>query len=95
MPASAATLAPCDAIFTRMGAHDVTAAGQSTFAVEMAEAAMALALSTPNSLLVMDELGRYAGGVQRGKGSVPPELCMCQRSPQRPSFAARPVAPRH
>jgi DNA mismatch repair ATPase MutS len=48
-----------DGIFTRMGAQDRIMLGQSTFAVEMAEASLAMALATPSSLLVLDELGRW------------------------------------
>ena len=55
VPAAAAMLAPCDQIFTRMGASDQIMTGQSTFAVEMAEAATALALATPSSLLVIKQ----------------------------------------
>lgn len=57
-----------DGIFTRMGAQDRIMLGQSTFAVEMAEASLAMALATPASLLVMDELGRCAAG---GRCAVP------------------------
>ena len=41
-----------------VGAHDRIMAGESTFQVEMSEAAVALLAATPSSLLVMDELGR-------------------------------------
>lgn len=59
-PARAARLAPADALLVRAGAGDRILQGQSTFAVEMAEAALALALATPASLIVQDELGRCA-----------------------------------
>jgi hypothetical protein len=58
-----------DGIFTRMGAQDRIMLGQSTFAVEMAEASLAMQLATPASLLVMDELGRRAPG-GRGQGGA-------------------------
>ncbi|KAI8475530.1 MAG: muts domain V-domain-containing protein [Monoraphidium minutum] len=57
-PAAEALISPVDGVFTRMGAQDRIMLGQSTFAVEMAEAALAMAAATPSSLLVMDELGR-------------------------------------
>ncbi|EFN55664.1 hypothetical protein CHLNCDRAFT_17980, partial [Chlorella variabilis] len=58
VPAAAAQLAPVDRIFTRIGAQDRIFRGESTFAVEMLEAASLLRHSTPASLLVLDELGR-------------------------------------
>jgi hypothetical protein len=68
VPAASALLAPADGIFTRMGAHDRQMLGQSTFAVEMAEASLAVALATPSSLLALDELGRCGDGGERGGG---------------------------
>jgi DNA mismatch repair protein MutS len=47
-----------DAIFTRVGASDDLAAGQSTFMVEMTEVAEILKSATPRSLVVLDEIGR-------------------------------------
>src|SRR5690606_29746315 len=58
VPASAATIGVIDRIFTRIGAADDLAGGQSTFMMEMTEAATILAASTPNSLVLMDEIGR-------------------------------------
>jgi DNA mismatch repair protein MutS len=58
VPATAATLSICDRIFTRVGASDDLAAGQSTFMVEMTEAAHILKNATPYSLLLLDEIGR-------------------------------------
>ncbi len=58
VPASSAKLGITDRIFTRIGAQDEIHAGQSTFMVEMVEAANILHHATPNSLLILDEIGR-------------------------------------
>ncbi|MGD7478084.1 DNA mismatch repair protein MutS, partial [Ralstonia pseudosolanacearum] len=58
VPADAATIGPIDRIFTRIGAADDLAGGRSTFMVEMTEAAAILHRATPNSLVLMDEIGR-------------------------------------
>jgi len=58
VPASKAVLGPIDQIFTRIGASDDLASGRSTFMVEMTEAAGILHRATPNSLVLMDEIGR-------------------------------------
>jgi DNA mismatch repair protein MutS len=58
VPAERATLGPLDRIFTRIGASDDLASGRSTFMVEMTEAAAILHRATPNSLVLMDEIGR-------------------------------------
>ena len=58
VPASAATIGPIDRIFTRIGANDNLAQGQSTFMVEMTETANILHHATSNSLVVIDEIGR-------------------------------------
>jgi DNA mismatch repair protein MutS len=58
VPAEKATIGVCDRIFTRVGASDDLASGQSTFMVEMAEVANILKNATPKSLLVLDEIGR-------------------------------------
>ena len=50
--------ASCDRIFTRVGASDDLASGQSTFMVEMTEVANILRNATSNSLLILDEIGR-------------------------------------
>lgn len=47
-----------DRIFTRLGAHDDIIHGQSTFAVELAEASAILHHASPYSLILLDELGR-------------------------------------
>ena len=58
VPARRARLGPVDAIFTRIGAADDLAGGRSTFMVEMTEAAYILHHATPQSLVLMDEIGR-------------------------------------
>ena len=58
VPATKATLAICDRIFTRVGAVDDLATGQSTFMVEMNETANILNHATPKSLILLDEIGR-------------------------------------
>ena len=58
VPATAATIGPIDRIFTRIGAADNVAGGQSTFMVEMTEAANILHNATPSSLVLIDEIGR-------------------------------------
>jgi len=58
VPAKACRLGPIDAIHTRIGAADDLANAQSTFMLEMLEAAQILHAATPNSLVLMDEIGR-------------------------------------
>ncbi|XHX76639.1 MAG: DNA mismatch repair protein MutS [Stenomitos frigidus ULC029] len=58
IPAQATTLGVCDRIFTRVGAVDDLATGQSTFMVEMNETANILNHATPRSLVLLDEIGR-------------------------------------
>ena len=58
VPARSARIGPLDAIYTRIGASDDLAGGQSTFMVEMAETAALLRQATPHSLVLMDEVGR-------------------------------------
>jgi DNA mismatch repair protein MutS len=58
VPASRARLSVVDSIFTRVGASDDLASGQSTFMVEMSEVANILKNATKNSLIVLDEIGR-------------------------------------
>ncbi len=58
VPAEEANIGICDRIFTRVGASDDLASGQSTFMVEMTEVANILRNATRNSLLVLDEIGR-------------------------------------
>ncbi len=58
VPAREADLCLVDGIFTRIGAQDELAAGQSTFMVEMVETASILHHCTPRSLVILDEIGR-------------------------------------
>ncbi len=58
IPADAAHIGIVDRIFTRIGASDELATGQSTFMVEMVETAAILNHATPQSLLILDEVGR-------------------------------------
>ncbi|HWS25060.1 MAG TPA: DNA mismatch repair protein MutS [Xanthomonadales bacterium] len=58
VPANSATIGPIDRIFTRIGAGDDLARGQSTFMVEMAETARILHNASDLSLVLMDEIGR-------------------------------------
>lgn len=58
VPADQATIGLVDKIFTRVGASDNLAAGESTFLVEMNEAANILNNATPKSLILLDEVGR-------------------------------------
>ena len=58
VPAKRARLGPLDQIFTRIGAADDLAGGRSTFMVEMTEAAYILHNAAPESLVLMDEIGR-------------------------------------
>ncbi len=58
VPAESMVYSPVDRIFTRIGSTDRITRGQSTFLVEMAEAAALLNSSTPSSLAILDEVGR-------------------------------------
>ena len=58
VPAESMVFSPVDRIFTRIGSTDRITRGQSTFLVEMAEAAALLNSSTPASLAILDEVGR-------------------------------------
>jgi DNA mismatch repair protein MutS len=58
VPAKSASFGPFDRIFTRIGAGDNLSQGQSTFMVEMTEAAAIMHLATSRSLILMDEIGR-------------------------------------
>lgn len=58
VPAESADIGSIDRIFTRIGASDDLASGRSTFMVEMTETANILHNATPNSLVLMDEIGR-------------------------------------
>jgi DNA mismatch repair protein MutS len=58
VPAKAAKIGLVDRVFTRIGASDDLASGQSTFMVEMSEVASILKYATSRSLLILDEIGR-------------------------------------
>lgn len=58
IPARSASICPVDKIFTRVGASDDLATGQSTFMMEMNEVAQILNNATKNSLIILDEVGR-------------------------------------
>jgi DNA mismatch repair protein MutS len=58
VPATSARIGPLDAIHTRIGSADDLAGGRSTFMVEMTEAAAILHRATPQSLVLIDEIGR-------------------------------------
>lgn len=58
VPATRATIGICDQLFSRVGASDNLAAGQSTFMVEMAETANILNRATDKSFIIFDEIGR-------------------------------------
>lgn len=58
VPAASARIGVVDRVFTRVGASDDLASGQSTFMVEMSEIADILRFATSNSLLILDEIGR-------------------------------------
>ncbi len=58
VPASSAKIGVVDRIFTRVGASDDIASGQSTFMLEMTEVSNILSNATPKSLIILDEIGR-------------------------------------
>ncbi len=58
VPADAVSIGPLDRVFTRIGASDDLASGRSTFMVEMTETATILRNATPESLVILDEIGR-------------------------------------
>ena len=58
VPARSARISVCDAVFTRVGASDDLATGQSTFMVEMNEVSNILKNATDKSLIILDEIGR-------------------------------------
>ncbi|HCQ74585.1 MAG TPA: DNA mismatch repair protein MutS, partial [Clostridiales bacterium] len=58
VPAKSAVIGVVDRVFTRIGASDDLASGQSTFMLEMSEVANILRYATSSSLLILDEIGR-------------------------------------
>ena len=58
LPADSVRIGPIDRVFTRIGASDDLASGRSTFMVEMTETATILRNATPESLVILDEIGR-------------------------------------
>ena len=58
VPATLAQIGPIDSIYSRIGASDNITAGESTFMVEMKEAANILNHASSNSLVIIDEIGR-------------------------------------
>lgn len=64
VPAQQAVIGDIDRIFTRIGASDDLASGRSTFMVEMEETAVILNNATPESLVIMDEVGRGTSGAE-------------------------------
>src|SRR5438105_5922858 len=58
VPAAVASVGLCDRIFTRIGLYDKLGSGESTFMTEMIETAEILHHASPQSLILLDELGR-------------------------------------
>ena len=61
VPADSAVLGVVDRLFARVGASDNVSRNMSTFQVEMTETSHILVNATPRSLVIMDEIGMYAG----------------------------------
>jgi dsDNA-specific endonuclease/ATPase MutS2 len=91
VPASACRLGPIDAIHTRIGAADDLANAQSTFMLEMTEAAQILHAATPQSLVLMDEIGRGTSTLMAWRlHRASPRICTTRPRPSRcsPRFRA-------
>src|SRR5207253_1999345 len=103
VPAARARVGIVDRLFTRVGAADDLARGQSTFMVEMAECARILPQATPRSLLILDEVGRGNVGAEEldeagrpalaaGRGTRRAQLGLCEGPRQEhPPTTAAPI----
>ena len=81
VPAGEATLGVVDRIFTRVGAEDRLASGESTFMVEMTEAASILNSATERSLVILDEVGRGDLDLRRDEPRVGDRRVPARRRP--------------
>ncbi|CAG0884130.1 unnamed protein product [Cyprideis torosa] len=68
VPAESMRLTPADRVFCRLGASDALMKGESTFYVELSETSAILKHATPYSLVLIDELGGWVEGTDRGEG---------------------------
>jgi DNA mismatch repair protein MutS len=96
VPATTARIGLVDRIFTRVGAQDDLTAGQSTFMVEMVEAATILRHATPRSLVILDEIGRGTStydGVAIARAVVEYLHGALTTDGRRPTTDARPPLP--
>ena len=91
VPAQSARIGVVDRIFTRIGASDDLASGQSTFMVEMTEVAAMLKHATKKSLLILDEIGR---GTSTYDGMAIARAVL-EHCATRSGWAARPCSPPH
>jgi DNA mismatch repair protein MSH5 len=84
VPAEEATVGLVDRIFTRVASHEAAAVPQSTFLIDLSQAAAMLRLATPRSLLILDEFGK-------GTAATDGAALVCAAAA---ALAAAPVAPR-